>query len=314
MSDESASSEIKEEAPGAASTPPTLARKFIGQPWISRLAIAASIGVFLGILTDSAGESWENYSKWGYLPAGSIREGDYWALLTSVFVHMDPAHLIFNAYWLWALGGRMERSIGSLRFLAFFTLAGLVSSAFQFAVSDDTGIGASGVVYAIFGFMWLARGRYPEFGKVLDRRTIGIFLLWLAGCIVASYLDLLNVGNAAHVSGLLFGGAVAGVFVVGRKTAFWRAGLAALMMLPIAPFFWCPWSVSWLSLEAFAAHDAGETQRAIDLYTRILEIEPEDAWARYSRGVAYGDLGDEAKAQADIEKARQIDPTIEDAE
>src|SRR5438105_15702725 len=99
-----------------------------------------------------------------------------------------------NAYLLWLLGSRLERAIGSLPFLGFFLVAACVSSSFQLAVSDSTGIGASGVVYAIFGFMWPTRHRYPRFNEVLDARTIQIFVIWLVGCVVATYLKVWNVG------------------------------------------------------------------------------------------------------------------------
>src|SRR5690242_9171619 len=113
-----------------------------------------------------------------------------------------------NMYWLWVLGTRMERAIGSTRFLAFVVASAFVGSCVQLAVSDTTGIGASGIVYAIFGFMWISRQQFPQFNEVLNQQTIKLFVLWLFGCLAATYLDIWNVGNGAHFAGLLFGAGI----------------------------------------------------------------------------------------------------------
>lgn len=280
------------------------------RPWVVMLAMAACIAVFLGLAAKNDYQSWETLSKFGYLPVTSIWDGAYWGLVTCVFVHFALWHIAFNLYWLWVLGGRLERAIGSLRFLGFFLVAAFVSSSFQLAVSDTTGIGASGVVYAIFGFMGLTRNRYPQFNEVLDERTIQIFIIWLVVCLVATRLKVWEVANAAHFFGLLFGVAVAGTFVVGRRPRLMAAGLAALVALAIVPLFWCPWSVAWLSHKAYKAHAAEQYAVAVDRYSDIIRIAPRNAWAYLNRSRAYGSLGQWEKAHADLQAARQIDPSI----
>jgi GlpG protein len=282
------------------------------QPWVSRVAVVACIGIFLGLAFQNDYESWESVSKWGYLPATSIWDGAYWALVSSVFVHFALWHVTFNVYWLWVLGSRLERTIGSLRFLGFWGLSAFVGSSFQLAISDSTGIGASGVVYAIFGFMWPIRDRFSQFKEVLDQRTVNIFVVWLIGCVVATYLKIWEVGNAAHISGLLFGAAVAGYFVAGYKPRLMLTGVSALVVFSIVPLFWCPWSVAWLSNKAYHAHATQRYNDAAGLYTRIIHIAPDNAWAYYNRSSVYQTLGNSQRAQADIEKARQLDPSLEE--
>lgn len=284
------------------------------QPWISRLSIIVCIGIFLGLAAQNDYESLESISKFGYLPADSIWNGAYWALISSTFVHFALWHVAFNVYWLWVLGSRLERAIGSLPFLGLFVLSAFVSSSFQLAVSDSTGIGASGVVYAIFGFMWATCRRYPQFNEVIDARTIQLFVIWLVGCVVATYLEIWEVGNAAHISGLLFGGAVAGYYVLRYKPRLMLAGLVTLVVLSIIPLFWCPWSVTWLSHKAYDAHAAERYDAALDRYTQIIHIDPDNAWAYLNRSGVYQALGDSEKAQADLQKASEIDPSIEESE
>jgi len=210
------------------------------------------------------------------------------------------------------LGSRLENAIGSLPFLAFFVVAAIVSSSFQLAASDSTGIGASGVVYAIFGFMWLARHRYPHFKEVLDTRTIQLFVVWLGGCVLATYLKVWEVGNAAHISGLLFGCAVAGAFILPYKPRLVFVGLIALVVSSLVPLIWCPWSVAWLSKKAYEAHSAQRYDIAIELYKNVIERDPDNSWAYLNRGYAYQALGFSTKADADLQKSREIDQTVED--
>ncbi|MHC4369560.1 MAG: rhomboid family intramembrane serine protease [Planctomycetota bacterium] len=283
-------------------------------PWISSLAILACIGIFLGLAAKNDYESWDTLSKFGYLPADSIWDGGYWALVTSAFVHFELWHVAFNVYWLSVLGSRLERVIGSLPYLGFFVVSAFVSSSFQLAVSDDTGIGASGVVYAIFGFMWTTRHRHSQFKKVLNARTIQIFVVWLVGCAIAEHLEIWQVGNAAHLSGLLFGGAVAGSFALRNKRRLMFAGLAALLILSIIPLLWCPWSVTWLSRKAYSAHASERYDVALDRYTQIIHLDPDNAWAHLNRSYLYEAIGKSERAQADLRRARQLDPSIEQAE
>ena len=284
------------------------------QPWVSRLAIAACICIFFGLTSQNDYESWESVAKWGYLPATAIWDGAYWALLTSVFVHYALWHLAFNVYWLWVLGSQVERSIGSLRFLALFVASAFVSSSFQLAVSDDTGIGASGVVYAIFGLAWVARYRFPRLKEVLDKRTIYIFIIWLLGCFVATQSGVWEVGNAAHTSGLLFGVLAGGYFVPRLRPRLVLVGLAAMFALSIVPLFWCPWSVLWLSTQAYNAHAARQYDRAIERYSQVIRMEPDNAWAYYNRSTVYEELDEPHKAQEDRQKALAIDPSIWESE
>ena len=256
------------------------------RPWVSYLAIFTCIAIFVGLAARNDYQSWDTLTKFGHLPATSIWDG----LLGARHVRVRAFrawHLAFNMYWLWVLGSRLERAVGSLQYLTFLIVSAFVSSSFQLAASDTTGIGASGMGYAIFGFMWATRHRYLEFNQVLNLRTIQIFLIWLLWCVAATYLKVWEVGNAAHISGLLFGVAVAGTFVLHVKRRLMSAGLGALVVFSIVPLFWCPWSVTWLSHQAYKAHAAGRYDAAVDRYTQVIRIAPDNAWAYLNRSFAY---------------------------
>lgn len=281
------------------------------KPWITGLFVAVCGFIFLGLVYKQDYESWDTLAKFGYVRADFIWKGQVWGLLTSAFIHIEFWHLALNVYWLWTLGSRLERAIGSLRFVAFFLASAFVSSSFQLAVSDSTGIGASGVIYAIFGFMWPLRHRYPSFKEVLNFRTIQLFVFWIGVCVVITWLGVLNVGNASHISGLMFGAAVAGVFAAHQKRILMSVAPTALVVLAVVPLFWCPWSAAWLSEKAYEAHAVEQYDVAILRYTEVIAIDPENSWALLNRSYAYEALGEYGKAKVDFQRAHSIDPSIE---
>jgi GlpG protein len=277
------------------------------RPWVTWLSVLLCVAVFLGLAMESDRDSWATMSKWGYRPAGEIWAGQYLALVSCAFVHFELWHLAFNLYWLWLLGKQMELAIGSAWYSLFFLVAAVISSTAELAVSDSTGIGASGVVYAIFGFMWIGRRRFPAFKTVLSLQTIKLFVIWLVGCVVATILNIWNVGNAAHFAGLVFGASAASCLVVGYRPRFMFVGLTGLVALCLLPLFWCPWSGTWLGLRAYDAHKAGNYRLAIDYYDQVIRKDPKSAWAYANRGSAYESLNDVDRADADLKKAEELD-------
>lgn len=138
--------------------------------------------------------------------------------------------------------------------------------------------------------MWLTRHHYPTFKDIVDARTIYMLLVWLVGCMIASYFGVWNVGNAAHISGLVFGTVVAEAFVGHFKPALIRVGLLIVVIVvicAIVPNFWSPWSVSWLSCQAYNAHAAEQFEVAWERYTQVINLDPSNAWAYLNRSYVY---------------------------
>lgn len=281
----------------------------IKQQWpiLTMLMCGVCVIVFAGLSSGSALESWESASRWGYYPPGAEWDGKYWGLITSVFVHVELWHLAFNVYWLWYLGGRLEKTIGMVRWLAFFLMAAIVSSGLQLAVSDTTGIGASGVVYAIFGFMWWSQDHFEEFKESLPKQTVIIFVVWLVICLATTYLKIWEVGNAAHISGLIFGIAVAEASVTQRKVVLARVAGIALVIASIVTLFWCPWSAGWVSRKAYKAHSIGDYSNAVALYRRSLELGQDAVWVWTNLAIAYKQMGDEARYEEAVKTLEKLD-------
>jgi rhomboid protease GluP len=280
---------------------------------LTSTAVLACFIIFLGISSEPNRTSWAAFAHWGVLPPNAIYDGGYWVLVSSVFVHADAWHLAANLCCLWLLGSCLEpvllgscleRVVGVWRWMGFFVVSAFASSALELIVTDETGIGASGVVYAMAGFMWIARNQYPQFKHALTKRTMVLFLIWLVAGFFLTAIQLVNIANTAHVAGLLVGVMVALHSMAWSKgqmlhTSILRAGIALLIAASVLPLFYAPWSISWLSNQAYHAHSVQHYTEALSYYDQIIELNPQDAWAFVNRSRVYQAIGATAKANAD---------------
>lgn len=180
--------------------------------------IAVSVAVFLVNLIFPAYHVYDRLAftlfgvdEFGHLHALGLRlilRGEVWRLITPIFIHFGPIHLLFNMWALWVLGSLVEarRGVGTLALVVL--LSALVSNMGEYVYDVQMGHqfaqfgGMSGVVYAIFGYIWM-KGRFePEQGMMLHPSTIRTMLLWLVICFTGA---LGPIANAAHVVGLLAG-------------------------------------------------------------------------------------------------------------
>src|SRR4029078_11885640 len=106
-------------------------------------------------------------------PDAVIAQGEYWRLLTALFLRGGFLHVAFNLFALYVLGQPLECSIGTIRFLACYLGSGLASSAGVVAVSGaglvlcGQLIGASGCILGVVGAWagFLLRHHHAPFAK-----------------------------------------------------------------------------------------------------------------------------------------------------
>jgi len=296
------------EAPAGA--PPPIAKPRQRFPVVTLLACAACILVFIGLSLEDDTKNWATLSKWGFFPANRIREGAYWGLITSAFVHLEIWHVAFNVYWLYLLGIRLEREIGSLPWLVLILSSALVSSAAEVTFAGTTGIGASGVVYALFGFMWITRRRFPGFQSALDQRTIILFFAWLVGCLFLTLSHVWNVGNAAHFAGLLFGAGCGAWLIYQPHRRLIAAAVSVVAVFSFVGLFWAPWSGEWASWRGYRAYLKGDFKSAIHWYHKGLELGEDKVWSWQNLAYAYYSLDDADHYRSALEMVRHLDENV----
>ena len=279
------------------------------RPWVTWLACALAVGIFLVLSTQGEDPLRQGFGAWLAPTAPVIWAGKYWGLVTPAFVHLAWWHVAFNVYWLWILGSALERHIGSGKYLLFFIAAAVVSSGMELAFAATTGIGLSGVVYAIFGFLWWRRREFPEWATFLNAQTVRLFFVWLVFCFVLTVIKVWTVANAAHLAGLLFGISTAGGSGLNPKRALLRVAATGLLAASLVPLFWSPWSARRVAYEAYVRHTQGDFPAAIRGYERSLAMGFEEKeWTLYNLAMAYSAAGDEKHFLSTMEKLRRVSP------
>ena len=169
------------------------------------------------------------WAKIGSFGLAETPQAAPWGLVTTIFVHGSWLHLLFNMLWLVQLGRILESTLHPVVYLAFILGAAAVGSACEVLVSGTTGIGMSGVVYAMFGLMWAGRGMFPVWAAVATRDNLRFFIGWGLFCVVATWFHFLSVANGAHGGGFLFGLCIGFLFFTPRRRWVWAAPLALLV-------------------------------------------------------------------------------------
>jgi GlpG protein len=141
--------------------------------------------------------------------------GQYWRLITPIFLHFGWLHIVFNTLWLWELGRGVERAVGSINTLLLLLVIAGISNVCQYVMSGPTLFGGmSGVVYGLLGFAWVAPLFQPRW-IIQPAPAIMLFMVgWLLVCLfgVVEVLGFGAIANAAHVGGLVCGAVLGGAF------------------------------------------------------------------------------------------------------
>lgn len=148
-----------------------------------------------------------------------ISEGEYWRLITPIFLHANFAHLLFNMFSLYIFGPELEQLAGKARFLTIYMLAGLVGNVSTYLIHDwnYTSVGASGAIYGIFGafgaLVYYTRNFMPQLKQII----IPIIVI---GVIMTFLQPKINV--TAHIAGLITGFALGMVYFHPKRIAAWK--------------------------------------------------------------------------------------------
>lgn len=135
-----------------------------------------------------------------------VENGEYYRLVSCMFLHYGIEHLLNNMLVLFVLGGRLERTIGKLRFLLIYFLGGIGGNILSLLLELKQGefsvsAGASGAVFAVMGAMIYVILRHRGRIEDLSMRQI---LIMAAFSLYFGFTSA-GVDNAAHVGGLLGG-------------------------------------------------------------------------------------------------------------
>ncbi len=169
------------------------------------------INVLVFVLMIAAGVSFfeptpQQALEWGACSSITvILKGEWWRLITCMFVHFGFLHLLMNMYLLFDMGSRLELILGKFRFaVAYFVtgvFGGLISQAWH--IQDNiVGAGASGAVFGIIGvfFALITTNLFNSDIQEAYFKRIGILIV-----VNLAYGMQPGIDMAAHVGGLISG-------------------------------------------------------------------------------------------------------------
>ena len=82
------------------------------RPYINYALLLANIAVFFFFYLGGDDVLWRAIVEYGTIPSFILRGDRLWTLITSMFMHADPIHLLGNMAYLWVFGDNIEGSIG----------------------------------------------------------------------------------------------------------------------------------------------------------------------------------------------------------
>ena len=188
------------------------------RPWVNYGLIAVNVLVYLWALSarsaDGAYVMWIH--EWGFVPLAPRLE----TFFTSMFMHAGFVHLAGNMVFLFIFGDNVEGRLGHLGYLFAYLACGLGAVLLFWvlaATSTTPLVGASGAIFGVEGFYWLA---FPKNRVRVVIWIVIIWSMWIPSRLFLGFYFVLNlfymlsargealgggVAYAAHVGGFAFG-------------------------------------------------------------------------------------------------------------
>jgi tetratricopeptide (TPR) repeat protein len=166
-----------------------------------------------------------------------------------------------NVYWMWRLAPLVELLLSWYGFLAFWVVATALSTLAELCLTGESPVGASGFVYALFGFRLLAGRSFPTLE--LDPVTFRTFVAWFSICLGLSYAEILPLANGTHIGGFIVGCLIAYGFI--NREERWAHLLTGIVLaLLFIPCFYAPWQSNWNLARAMTSYDKQNYAQAIE--------------------------------------------------
>ncbi|WLR49786.1 rhomboid family intramembrane serine protease [Bacillus tianshenii] len=197
-----------------------------GKPIITYLLIAINLLMF-GLLEFSGGSTNPaTLIQYGAKYNPKILEGEWWRLITPMFLHIGFFHLFMNTLALFYLGTAVERIYGSVRFLFIYFIAAVAGGVVSFALQAELSAGASGAIFGCFGALLYFGVVHPN----LFFRTMGMNVIFVLGINLVFGFTVPMIDNSAHIGGLVGGFLASAVVSLPNVRKAGRSSLAVVLL------------------------------------------------------------------------------------
>ncbi|MGB0044698.1 MAG: rhomboid family intramembrane serine protease [Terriglobales bacterium] len=264
--------------------------------------------------------SGQDLVHWGANFGPLTISGQWWRLLTCVFVHGGLLHIGFNMWCLWSLGRLAESVYGHWTFAAVYLICGLSASLGSVIWNPVIlSVGASGAIFGIAGALiasfYLGEFSLPRAAMSGMLRSVVAFVGYnlFFGAVIS------HVDNAAHIGGLLMGlllGALIAKVAPAQGDFLRRIAVLLVGVLVVAG------GVMWLQRShAYMLHGQngvdllgqGKTDEGIAELQKSVRLQPNFAPAHAALARAYIAKHDFENAAVEMQRVIALNPRSEDA-
>lgn len=288
-------------------------------PWLTIAFCLVAYVLSAGLWREPDRNSSEALARWGWQDGIAVVGGAWWGIVTNTLLHPTSAHLQGNLLGIAILGAGVERHRGRGWWLGLLLAALLVCTAASLAVLGTDGIGASGVLYTLFGFALIGGIR---------RKVVTLWLqiplsIWLLLGVVVDLAEVLDVhfgrrgsppwAAEAHLAGFGTGVLAALAFDISWKPRLTRTALIAVLLTALGIVWHGPtWLPEWCLGQSDRQLKSGTAEAAIEWSTRAILRSSAPAEAYLARAWCHVDNGDLKSAWSDLDAAFQADARLPD--
>ena len=166
------------------------------KPIVTMMLIFINVIVYLLSLVDYNGilNNFANYYLY-------VQNGEYYRLITSMFVHANILHLLSNMYALYVVGPIIEKYYGKGKYLLIYLGSGIIGSLFSVVLTNYASVGASGAIFGLFGALLYFGYKYRA---TLDGFLRSSIIPTLLVNLILGFM-IPGIDISAHLGGLIGG-------------------------------------------------------------------------------------------------------------
>jgi membrane associated rhomboid family serine protease len=217
--------------PGPARTVRTAQRRVRSHAAPATIALVV-INIVVYVITAAQGHGINTpggkiFNHWALVGA-LVDHGDWWRLVTAMFLHAGVTHLAFNMFALYWLGSVVEQAIGTGQYILLYFVSGLAGSAGALVFSNPlaTTVGASGAIFGVLGALLILE--YRATGSLAGQAMTLIVIN------LAITFAIPGISKGGHLGGLVGGILIALALDEGRRRRIPGLGFALVAAVAVA--------------------------------------------------------------------------------
>lgn len=283
------------------------------------MLLAINIAIFIAMVASGISlvtPETDQVLRWGADYGPYTLSGQYWRLITSMFLHFGIIHILGNMWCLWSLGQLAEKMVGSLSVAGIYLTTGIGASLLSLSWNPmRVSAGASGAIFGIAGalitVLYFGKlGLQPESVKKLLGYVLRFALLNLLFGLQGHIDNMAHLGGL--VSGLLIGFFLARTFNVAPEERPARRGMIFAVSAVVLVLLFVPvakakrYAIEFGKGQAALDHD--DLKTAIPHLQKYVATRPADPTGHILLGSALQQAQRFNEATQEFERALSLDP------